>query len=159
MWRPLPRSPFTSSRRIEDLERLSPETLGRLSGSFVIDDVATLELDDDATAPQMGLLAGLHAKTYVVEQGRDARVLLGSANATRTAFDGNIECLVELAGPKSKMGIDTFLDAGAPFKQILTEYEAQGGEQESENDTADLPTRKRTPFSRHRPFQRGREKR
>jgi hypothetical protein len=134
-------SPSTSQSvhvvsRIEDLERLSPDTLKRLSGSFVIDDFATLERDDDPT-PRTGLLTGLHAKTYVVEQGRDAWILLGSANATRAAFDGNIEFLVELSGPKTKIGIDTFLGPEAPFRTMLTEYVAQGGEEESEDNAAD----------------------
>ena len=123
--------------RIEDLERLNPQTLSRLSGSFVIDDVATLDEDGDGTAPQTGFLAGLHAKTYVVEQGRDARVILGSANATQAAFDGNIEFLVELAGPKSKIGISAFLGDDAPFRHMLTEYEAEGGQQESADEAAD----------------------
>ena len=53
------------------------------------------------------LLAGLHAKTYVIERGYAAHLVLGSANATKAAFDGNIEFLVELVGKKSRLGIDT----------------------------------------------------
>jgi hypothetical protein len=122
--------------RIEDLERLNSDSLHRLATCFIIDDVATLKEDDDPAAP-VGLLAGLHAKTYVIEKGREARVLLGSSNATNAAFNGNIEFLVELVGSKTKLGIDTFLAPDAPFRQMLTEYRARGGEQETDDNRAD----------------------
>jgi hypothetical protein len=53
----------------------------------------------------------LHAKLFVVEQGRSASLLTGSANATYAAFNGNVEFLVELTGHRAKMGIDALLAA------------------------------------------------
>ena len=51
--------------------------------------------------------AGLHAKLYVADAGREARVWTGSANATSAAFGRNVEFLVELTGRKQDIGIDT----------------------------------------------------
>ena len=80
------------------------------------------------------LLAGLHAKTYVIERGHAARLILGSANATKAAFDGNIEFLVELVGTKSKLGIETFIGPDAPFRQMLADYPAAGGKRARADD-------------------------
>ena len=123
--------------RIEDLERLDPDTLNRLSASYVIDDFAALEQTDDTAAGDKDYLVGLHAKAYVIERGHAAHLLLGSANATSAAFDGNIEFLIELVGTKSKLGIETFLGDQAPFRQMLLDYEAVGGQQPSDDEDAD----------------------
>jgi len=123
--------------RIEDLERLDPATLGELKATYVIDDFAALEQGEDGSARDTDYLVGLHAKTYVVERGHAAHVLLGSANATSAAFDGNIEFLIELVGTKSKLGIDTFLGDQASFRQMLLSYEAVGGQQPSADEDAD----------------------
>jgi hypothetical protein len=56
------------------------------------------------------LQRGLHAKCYVVDSGSKASVWTGSANATWGAFNGNVEFLVELVGPKSRLGIDTLIE-------------------------------------------------
>jgi hypothetical protein len=122
--------------RAEDLDRLDPQTLRRLTATYVIDDAAALEPADD-TATHKDLLAGLHAKTYVIERGHAARLVLGSANATKAAFDGNIEFLVELVGTKSRLGIDTLLGPDAPFRQMLADYPALGGKLASADDEAD----------------------
>jgi len=123
--------------RIEDLERLHPDTLSRLTSTFVIDDFASLELADDQATASKDFLVGLHAKTYVIERGHAAHVLLGSANATNAAFNGNIEFLVELVGTKSKLGIETFLGDKAPFRKMLLDYEAAGGQQPTSGEEAD----------------------
>ncbi len=52
----------------------------------------------------------LHAKLYVSESGWDAHIWTGSANATEAAFGRNVECLVELIGPRKQFGIDTLMD-------------------------------------------------
>ena len=123
--------------RIEDLDRLDPETLSRLDSTYFIDDVAELEQADDGATVSRELLAGLHAKTYVIERGHRAHLLLGSANATRAAFEGNIEFLVELVGTKSRLGIDTLVGPDASFRQMLVDYPAQGGQLPNANDAAD----------------------
>ncbi len=54
-------------------------------------------------------LAGLHAKLFLFENGREARLFTGSANATSAAFQQNVEVLVELFGRKKDCGIGSFL--------------------------------------------------
>jgi hypothetical protein len=81
-------------------------------------------------------LGGLHAKLFVAEAGWHADVWSGSANATKAAFERNVEFLVRLRGKKSNVGIDTFLPRGAPagssaskkkssvtFTDLLVSYE------------------------------------
>ena len=54
-------------------------------------------------------LSGLHAKIWVADDGWDAHLWVGSANATEAAFTRNVEFLLQLSGPRSRMGIDTLL--------------------------------------------------
>lgn len=57
-------------------------------------------------------LSGLHAKMYIAEDGWEARLLTGSANATRAAMGGgNVEFMVELSGKRASFGIDRFMGA------------------------------------------------
>jgi hypothetical protein len=125
-----PDSPdVTVVSRIDDLERLSPNTVSRIT-SYVISSIAGLEEiedDDDGDAADRQVLTGLHAKVYVVERNRLAHVYLGSANATDAAFGGNTEVLVELVGGATKLGVGTFLGPDAPFRSLLEEYRASGG--------------------------------
>ena len=55
-------------------------------------------------------LSGLHAKVYVVDRGKDSTWWLGSANCTHAALSGNSEFLLELTGPKSKVGVKKLLE-------------------------------------------------
>jgi hypothetical protein len=71
-------------------------------------------LNDQAEPPgeetdEVAFSRGLHAKCYVVEDGWKASLWTGSANATEQGFNGNVEFIVELVGPKSKLGIDALL--------------------------------------------------
>ncbi len=54
-------------------------------------------------------LSGLHAKLWVADDGWDAHLWTGSANATEAAFTRNVEFLLQLSGPRSQMGIDSLL--------------------------------------------------
>nr|WP_221377002.1 phospholipase D family protein [Actinoplanes polyasparticus] len=110
---------LTIVSRQEQLDRL-PD--GSLDGCtvFVLNDLAALELEDEAGPAH---LSGLHAKTYVVEKGHRARVIVGSANATGAAFSGNIELLVELAASKEKLGINKLAGEDSDLRAILEEYE------------------------------------
>ncbi|WP_428273528.1 phospholipase D family protein [Candidatus Palauibacter sp.] len=72
-------------------------------------------------------LVGLHAKLFLFEQGWDAQLFTGSANATGAAFRQNVEVLVELVGKKSRCGIDVLLGLEddpklATIRSILQEY-------------------------------------
>jgi len=115
--------------RPEEIERLSPESLEGVT-TYRLDPLAGLADPDDATAsPGSELLTGLHAKIVVVERNRAAHVFIGSANATSAAHGGNVEFVVELTGGASKIGVDTFLGAEAPFRGLLEPYGATGGKQ------------------------------
>ena len=72
---------------------------------------------------------GLHAKLFLFENGPDARLFTGSANATRAAFQQNVEVLVELVGKKRNCGIDALLGADddprlETLRSLLQEYRA-----------------------------------
>jgi hypothetical protein len=113
--------------RVDELDRLSSDMASGIK-SYVVSAIAGLDGDstgDDAAGQQ--ILTGLHAKLYVVERNRQAHVFVGSANATRAAFSGNIEFLIELVGGASRLGVATFLNPEAPFRELLEEYCADGG--------------------------------
>lgn len=81
------------------------------------DEVYAFRTSLEAEPEDAGLaqppLAGLHAKVYVVDDGWDARVAVGSANSTSAALSNpprNVEFMVELVGKKSRFGIDALLD-------------------------------------------------
>lgn len=54
-------------------------------------------------------LSGLHAKLWVADDGWDAQLWVGSANATEAAFARNVEFMLQLVGPRRRMGIETLL--------------------------------------------------
>ncbi len=108
--------------RPESLAPLKPASLAAFEKVWVLDDTANPEpgeteeaveeaaaLDQAGETDQAVSLVGLHAKVYVADQGWDASVFTGSANATRAAFNRNVEFLVELRGKKSRCGIAALL--------------------------------------------------
>ncbi len=106
-----------------------PEEHARLDGAVPAHVTRVLGLDDalEAEPSEEGTtspwLAGLHAKTYVADQGWNATLWTGSANATAAAFHQNVEFLVELTGKKSACGIDKILGDGSPgtFRSMLVD--------------------------------------
>lgn len=128
------------------------ESLAKLGGADelddfelkVLDEAAEAELEAAARADEEetnleqtldGVLCGLHAKLFVTDAGSDARVWLGSANATEAALKRNVEFLVELAGRNSSCGVEALLHGpatGVPgFGDLLVDYET---EEEGETD-------------------------
>ena len=95
---------------------------------------------DDAIVP----LAGLHAKMFIIDDGWNARVAVGSANATGAALGNpprNVEFMVELVGKKSRFGIDSLLSTGpdgeaGTFASLIEEFnkEEAGTIEESPDD-------------------------
>jgi len=63
-----------------------------------------LASDDDLVPP-----SGLHAKLFVLDDGHKTHVFTGSANATRAAFERNVELMVRLHGTKLSLGIEALL--------------------------------------------------
>jgi hypothetical protein len=121
--------------RVDDLNRLSPAAAARIT-SYVVSAIAGLDEPTDADDTNQQILAGLHAKLYIIERNRRAHVFIGSANATDAAFGGNVELLVELVGGATKLGVDTFLAPDAPFRTLLEEYDTAGGADPDPTDEA-----------------------
>jgi hypothetical protein len=140
-------SPFVSKGLLESLlERTSlatlisrPDELSRLpsnllegfqGGIFVLDGAAE-EITDETDGTPAGL-SGLHAKLFVEDDGWNARVFTGSANATDAAFNRNVEFLTELVGKKSKLGTQSLLegvgDDGTGIKQLLRPWSGQSAQ-------------------------------
>ena len=116
--------------RPDSLELVSPEILKRFSKVFVLDDAATEEehdvnSDDVISAPTGPTdVCGLHAKLFIADQGWDASVWTGSANATEAAFERNVEFMVQMLGKKARVGIDAFLGGveGGGFGMLLRPF-------------------------------------
>lgn len=73
-------------------------------------------------------LTGLHAKLFLFENGREARLFTGSANATVAAFQQNVEMLVELVGRTRDCGIESLLGSAddpklQTLRSLLQEYQ------------------------------------
>lgn len=129
-------SPFVSSTFVRRLAKTHclqhlisrPESLASLPHkafelaecTWVMSPQAELDCyegaDDGGSAPtttgprfEEDELVGLHAKLFVMDDGWQARVWTGSANATEAAFGRNVEFMVELTGRKSRCGIAAFL--------------------------------------------------
>lgn len=130
------RSDLRVVSRPEELDQLAPDTVSALA-SFVVSGVTGLT--DDPASHGLGteqILSGLHAKLYISERARVAHVFLGSPNATEAAFRANVEFLVELTASTTKMGVEAFLGADAPFRAMLEEYRTAGGQPPDPDDEA-----------------------
>ena len=96
----------------EELHRLNPETLTDIR-TFCISDLIVdgerQEKGEDGEGEQTE--QDLHAKLYVY-QGDTSSVswFLGSANATKAAFERNIEFLLELRGTSGVVQLDRLKD-------------------------------------------------
>ncbi|MER7273452.1 phospholipase D family protein [Dactylosporangium sp. NPDC000244] len=119
--------------RQEELDRLPLEALDGAE-CYVVSELAGLP--DEEAPNETEILSGLHAKVYVVEQGAEARLFVGSANATSAAFSGNVEVLVELVGKRGDLGIDGMVGPEANLREVLEPYER--GEPVELNEDAEL---------------------
>jgi len=121
--------------RPESLDRLGEGSRARIGQTYTFDDGSAFELraaDERRSPRDPGRpLVGLHAKVFAFERGRQARVLLGSANATGAAFARNIEILLELVGAKHVIGIDRLCggtDDENGLDTLFLTYDAAGGD-------------------------------
>jgi len=134
------------------LDALSPETIKNVGDLYIIDPLAVLNTtnpgddgDDigggndrrgakgeigDNGAPEIDTLSGLHAKITVVERGSKSHLIIGSPNATDSAYGGNVEFAIEIIGPKRQFGIDAIMgipDDADGLLSILEQYPTGGG--------------------------------
>jgi hypothetical protein len=119
--------------RDETFERLGGQATTHLAERLVLGSgVNDPTLDHVAIAAfeQIGesvnsTLHGLHAKCFVADAGRKARLWTGSANCTDAAFHGNVEFLVELTGSKQRCGVQAVLgedDNRLGLRKLLEPY-------------------------------------
>ena len=116
-----------------------PETFDRLGAAplkgidlFVLQRAAEREVGADLDEPivsssERSVPEGLHAKTFVLEQGRESTIITGSANATSAGLRDNVEFDVVLTGPTSSTGVASMWDGTreAPgFSQLCQPYSA-----------------------------------
>lgn len=113
--------------RPETLDTVSDTVLGGFAECYQLTTQgATAEPEDsDAIPASETPMQGLHAKVYIADDGVKGRLWTGSANATASAFGGNVEFLVELEGKKSEVGVSAFLEkvkGTASFSDLLEPY-------------------------------------
>ena len=138
--------------RVDGLSSLTAAQLQAYPQIYVMNDEADPEEEDQdgnedtlpdsaqtttpAEAPPDTLLSGLHAKLFICEEGREAVIWSGSANATSAAFYRNVEFLVQLSGQKSRVGINKFLtssqDGQVGFLDLLVRFNPQADPQETD---------------------------
>lgn len=127
--------------RAETLAATSRKVLAGFDRLCTLADAAEPEPEDGEPNPDaiQSELTGLHAKVYVTEDGWNASLLTGSANATTAAFGGNVEFLVELRGKRSKCGIETLLaptQGQASLGALLQDVELPPAEAEDSSAAA-----------------------
>lgn len=101
--------------RIDQLDMVDADALGRFSVVSVLAEALERDEGDTEAGSPSDLRpdpSGLHAKLFVVDDGWDAHVWTGSANATNAGFTRNVEFLVQMTGKKSQLGVQQFLDRG-----------------------------------------------
>lgn len=128
--------------RESELAALPPNVAQSFDEIYFLDDSTEPEERDEPETSQPlpgGELRGLHAKVYVADDGWNARIWTGSANATEAAFERNVEFLVELAGRKSACGVESLLGDGdeAGLRSLLTPFEPMDEPVPVEEDNLD----------------------
>ncbi|NVM96175.1 phospholipase D family protein [Arthrobacter wenxiniae] len=124
--------------RGQELDRLSPDTLGNPKAVFNAIDETGLALDeepDTGNVQELGDLRGLHAKALFTDYDHTTHALIGSANATRAAFGQNVEFSVELTGPKNRIGTEKIVESlkDLPF----VEFTGAGGTETAATEEAE----------------------
>ncbi|QHD86034.1 hypothetical protein GR168_12070 [Gordonia sp. JH63] len=112
--------------RQESLDGLTAGWADWIDHPFVLSPTAGIPADDEESATGTTLFTGLHAKLYAIERARRAHLFIGSANATRAAFEDNVEILVELTGRTKTYGVDALLGTDG-FGSILEAAEISPG--------------------------------
>jgi hypothetical protein len=115
-----------AEREVDDQDAVDADT----DGADVVTSPPDVEPDHDlvpaseATPPPVGL----HAKIFLSERGDEVELVTGSANATGSGFDGNVELVVRLHGRRANAGIDTVWEGNgeAPgMSAVVTPYTPQ----------------------------------
>ena len=108
--------------RAETLDKLDADAFDNRLTTYVLDDAATLESDDE-DGNKAERLSGLHAKVVSVDRRFYSHLFLGSANATDAALQRNVEMMIEIEGKTGLYGVEALLNALGDLK---VEYETHG---------------------------------
>ncbi len=97
------KSPMALISRPETLAALEVDPSEMFEHVFTLDDAA--ESEDGEEIPERDMM-GLHAKAYLVEDGGEVHLYVGSANASSAALlaGNNVEVLAELTGRRYRVG-------------------------------------------------------
>lgn len=149
----LPYAGSTLVARFEELLKLPPHVYKAFDEVFAFDDgQGLLDAGNPVGNDAVKELAGLHAKLFLGEADRRARLWVGSANATEAALGSptkpgtNVELLVELSGVRSRHGVqatsDGLVNAGLLRKFVApTEPTVDPVDEEMQRDLQHLATR------------------
>ena len=108
---------------------------------------AGLEVEPEDGEADLAPLGGLHAKLFVIDDGWNVRLVVGSGNSTSAAMGAaprNVEFMVELSGRKSRFGIDTLLKPGkdsnaGTFRSLIEPFDkSELGTVPEDADAADI---------------------
>ncbi len=109
-------------------------------------EITTSAIDESGTTEDS--LTGLHAKLWVFDEAaRRSQVFVGSANATTAAFTSNVEVLLELSGPTSRVGVERWINGDESMRELLVPHLWRDPEP-SETDNRRLLTEFRRSLSR-----------
>ena len=113
--------------RLESLQAVEPATIRDCNHAYYLQPEIQTEGASDEREPEPGeVLDGLHAKVFIIDRGWNSSIFSGSFNATVSAFDHNVEFMVELIGKKSRFGVGAFLSQTSgetKFVDLLQTYE------------------------------------
>lgn len=115
--------------RPETLDQLGAKATAHLRERLVLSadtrEPTSEALDGDTETPG-SVLQGLHAKLVVADVPHGGRVWTGSGNLTDAAFNGNVEFMTELRGPKRLCGVDAIIGDQAGrlgLRKLVEPYE------------------------------------
>ena len=127
--------------RPEALAAIAAEDLSGFSERYVLAPEAEEEPgsedgggDEITSSDPEETPSGLHAKLFVIDDGWNADVFTGSANATMAAFERNVEVLIRLKGRKAEIGIEAVLskkDSGG-LMELLEQWRTTDVEEDPE---------------------------
>jgi hypothetical protein len=111
---------MTLISRMDELNKISPDILKKFSKVMILQpELNSNEQESDNKIDMMGL----HAKLYILDAGWNSLILIGSANATGSAYSKNVEFLVELQGKRSQIGVDKFLSSEDGIGTLVAPYQ------------------------------------
>jgi hypothetical protein len=120
-----------------------PEALDKLGAKALsqFQEIKCFAGGDDSDE-ESATLTQLHAKAIISEAGDRAVWFVGSGNATNAAIAGNVEVMLELKGPKTKVGINSILrdpkKGGVGFSSLLVNYKASDKPTEESDREAEV---------------------